>query len=199
MSGKYVLPSFIVAMLVGASVVANAQSVSPSFDCSKASGEVEELICADAELAALDRKLSEVYQNALAAWPAEEASKQKALQRGWIGGRNDCWKQDEVRSCVEREYQTRTVELQIQSGQLMAPTPIGYACEGGENQPFFVTFYSETDPPSAVITYGNDQVIAFSAPAASGSKYSSGRVELWEHQGEAKVDWFGTELVCKPR
>lgn len=199
MSRKYFLPSIIVAILVGASVCTNAQSVSPSFDCSKASGQVEELICADADLAALDRKLADVYEKAIAAWPAEEVSKQKAMQRGWISGRNECWKEDEVRSCVEREYQTRTVELQIQSGQLMAPAPTGYACEGGENQPFFVTFYAETDPPSAVITYGDDQVIAFSAPAASGARYTADRVELWEHQGEAKVDWFGTELVCKPR
>jgi len=85
-----------------------------------------------------------------------------------IKGRNDCWKADDPRACTELSYRTRIVELQIKSGQLMAPTPVGYVCTGGEAKPFFATFYRQTDPPSAVITYGNDQVIAFVAPSGSG-------------------------------
>jgi len=31
----------------------------------------------------------------------------KAEQRGWIKGRDDCWKSDEMRGCVKREYRYR--------------------------------------------------------------------------------------------
>jgi len=37
----------------------------PAFDCSKAQGEVPKLICNTPELAALDRKLDEVYRASL--------------------------------------------------------------------------------------------------------------------------------------
>jgi membrane-bound inhibitor of C-type lysozyme len=81
----------------------------------------------------------------------------------------------------------------------LVPTPVGFACEGGEERSLVVTFHNETDPPSAAITYGADQVIAFVAPSGSGARYTADGVEFWEHQGEATVDWHGTRLVCKAR
>jgi uncharacterized protein len=173
-----------------------AQAASPSFDCAKASGQVEQLICKDEALADLDHKMGEIYSKALKAWPPEEVTKQRAMQRGWIKGRNDCWKAEDVRNCVEASYRTRIVEMQIQFGQLLVPTPIGYVCRGGEDKPFFATFYKDTDPPSVVLTYGNDQVIAFSVPSGSGAKYTTAQVMFWEHQGEATVEWFGAKLSC---
>ena len=175
------------------------QQTGPTFDCARASGEVEALICTDGDLAALDRRMADVYAAAIDAWPEDIATVQRAYQRGWISGRNECWKAEDVRACTELSYRTRIVELQIKSGQLMAPTPQGYACTGEEGKPFFATFYQETDPPSVVITYGDDQVIAFQAPAGSGAKYTASNVEFWEHQGEASVSWYGMVLTCRPR
>jgi uncharacterized protein len=65
----------------------------PAFDCSKAEHEVEKLICKDAELAARDRKMADVYQQAVRVMgkidvgSAEAVKTLKAMQRGWIGGR----------------------------------------------------------------------------------------------------------------
>jgi heat shock protein HslJ len=78
----------------------------------------------------------------------------------------------------------------------MAPTAIGYECPD-RGKPFFATFYQETDPPSVVLTYGNDQVIAFLAPTASGAKYVATNMEFREHYGEASVEWYGTKMTCK--
>lgn len=175
---------------------AHAQAPSPSFDCTKASGEIEQLVCKDPELAALDRNLVKVYERALKNWPADVVAEQKTYQRGWIKGRNDCWKADDKKACAKLAYQTRMVEIQIKSGQLTVSAPVGYVCTGSEHKPFVVTFYNDTDPPSAVLTYGDDQVIAFVAPSGSGAKYTAAGVEFWEHQGEATVDWFGIELKC---
>ena len=172
------------------------QKPGPAFDCAKASGEVENLICKDSELAALDRKMANVYAAAMKRFPANIAAKERVLQRGWIKGRNDCWKAADIRRCVIEEYRTRIVELQIRSGQLMAPTAIGYECPE-KDKPFFATFYRETDPPSAVLTYGNDQVIAFLTPSASGAKYVATNMEFWEHHGEAAVNWYGNKMTCK--
>lgn len=188
----------LTAVLSGSPVPAGAGQKGPTYDCAKASGQVETLICKDDELAALDRRMAEVYAAALKNWPANIAAEQRAYQRGWIKGRNDCWKSEDVRACVLAEYRGRIVELQIKSGQLEVPKPVGYTCAGGENKPFTVTFYQQTDPPSAVITFGDDQVIAFTAVSGSGAKYTAANVEFWEHQGEARVDWFGTKLTCTP-
>ena len=176
-----------------------AATAAPSFNCAKASGQVEQLICNDAGLAALDRRLASTYAKAMQRWPAEEARRQQTLQIGWIRGRNDCWKADNQRACVQEAYQTRLVELQIQGGLVMAPTAMGYSCSGQQHQPVTAAFYNNTDPPSAVITVGNDQVIAMQAPSGSGARYTAANVEFWEHQGTARIQWFGTTLKCRPR
>jgi uncharacterized protein len=195
--------SIIVAGLVAIAPPAYAApqtpQASPSFDCASATGQVEPLICKDAGLAALDRRLADVYAAAGKRWPLEVTARQRAIQRGWISGRDDCWKSDDVRACVEHAYHSRIIELQITSGLLAAPTPVGYMCEGGEDQSLFAAFYHDTDPPSAVITYNDDQVIALAAPGESGARYTGPNMEFWEEQGEATVNWYGISLTCHRR
>jgi uncharacterized protein len=173
-----------------------AKPVTPSFDCAKATGQVEQLVCKDAGLASLDRKLADAYAKAMKGWPADVAKEQRVIQRGWVKGRDDCWKADDLRACVENEYNTRLVEVQIKGGLVMAPTPVAYRCTGAEGAPFKAAFYKDTDPPSAVLTVGTDQVIAFAARSGSGARYTAPNVEFWEHQGEATLDWFGKKLTC---
>lgn len=177
---------------------ATGASSMPSFDCASASGQIETLVCQDEQLGALDRGLDEVYQAALRRWPENIVAEQRAIQRGWISGRNECWKTDDPRACTVESYQQRTAELQIRSGALMAATPVGHSCTGGEDKPFWAAFYSQTNPPSVVLTYGDDQVIGLSAPSASGSRYVATNMVFWEHQGEATVDWYGVQLTCRP-
>jgi uncharacterized protein len=92
-------------------LVSPTYAASPSFNCAKASGQVEKLICSDAELAKLDRSLADLYSVLLKHTPAGEQKQLKAEQRGWVKGRNDCWKSDDVRGCVKGEYETRINEL----------------------------------------------------------------------------------------
>lgn len=168
----------------------------PAFDCSKAAGQVEQLVCRDEQLAALDRKLAAVYQAAMDNLPGAQHGVTRAMQRGWIKGRNDCWKAEDVRSCVEYAYQGRIVELQISGGLLVAPDYIGFSCEGDAGKPFTAVYYNQTEPPSAVLTWGDDQVIAFSQRTGSGTRYSGPNVDFREHQGAVTVDWYGTRLHC---
>ena len=93
-----------------------ARGGAPSFDCSKASGQVEELICADPELAALDVEMARLYQAVSAEATGQEMKTLRTDQRGWIKGRNDCWKAVgvSVRECVEASYRDRIRELRSQ-------------------------------------------------------------------------------------
>ena len=134
--------------VVGGAAGSELASASPSFDCDRAEGEVEELICADSELAKLDRRLAEVYGAAVQSWPQEEIQLQRATQRGWIKGRNECWKAEETKDCVLFAYRSRIAEIQIQSGQLESSEPVLYACEDDDSRPFYAAFYNETDPAS---------------------------------------------------
>ncbi|MGR5062436.1 MliC family protein [Photobacterium sp. DNB22_13_2] len=170
----------------------------PAFDCTKADGAVETLICQDTYLASMDQKMQQVFDKAMAHLPAEDVKIQKAMQRGWIKGRNDCWKANDVRDCTDFAYKSRIVELQVISGQLEVPKGVSLDCDGN-SQPFTAVFYNQTDPASVVLTRGNDQVIALAEPMASGIKYYGQNVEYGEHQGEIIIKWFDNTFECQQK
>ena len=72
----------------------------PTFDCSKVKGDIETLICNDSELAALDHKMDAVFKRAAAKNTGANLKALAASQRGWIKGRNDCWKAQDKKQCV---------------------------------------------------------------------------------------------------
>jgi uncharacterized protein len=182
---------------VGPPAAAAAPALAPpSFDCSKAQDESEKMVCADAELSALDRQLAEEFNKAQAKADADVATL-KAMQVGWMKGRDECWKATDKRQCVLESYLTRIAELKINSGDIVVPMAIEFACDDN-SKPFTVVFYTDMQPEAAVITWGNDQAIAFPRPSASGSRYGRDGLDFWEHQGEAKVDFYGNKLTCKP-
>lgn len=169
------------------------EPVKPSFDCAKAQSEAETMVCTDFGLAGLDNRLAEVYAAELA---KPRASKElAATQRGWVKGRDECWKAGDKRMCIEQEYRTRIAELQINSPDTMAASAVEYKCNDN-SKPFTMAYYNELDNKPAVITLGNDQAIIFPQPAASGAKYGRQGVEYWEHQGEASINFFDIKLKC---
>ena len=188
-------PEPVAEQSASAAMPTPAAPVSPSFDCAKAGSEAEKLVCADNALAALDARLAEVYAAELA---KPGASKDlAAMQRGWVKGRDDCWKADDNRVCVEESYRTRIAELQINSPGAMAATAVEFKCDDN-SKPFTMAYYDDYDDGPAVITLGNDQAIIFPQPVASGAKYGRTGISYWEHQGKAAVDFFGTALECTP-
>jgi len=181
-----------VALMVGAGAV-NAQ---PAFDCARASGEVQELICKDESLQALDRRLARTWAKATESSPPEVLQEQRAMQRGWIKGRNDCWKAENTKQCVEFSYESRLVELSISAGLVEAPRYYSVACDDGDGGPFTAAFYNDLNPQAVVLTRGNDQVIAMTAPTGSGTRYTAPGVEFRSKGEEATIDWFGAVLSC---
>jgi len=186
------------ALLGSAGFEAGAQGTAPRDDCAAAAGAVEQLVCKDAGLAALDRSLARVLEQAAAALPPNAAEEQQVVQRGWIEVRNECARSDDVRACTDNAYRVRIAELMIASGQAGTPKNASFDCGVGAKS-FLARFYAGTDPASAVLRYGDEQTIALAAPAASGTRYTASGVEFREHQGMAVIDWYGERLECMPR
>jgi uncharacterized protein len=101
--------------------------VLPSFDCTKAGSEAEKMVCADPSLAALDKELARVFALAEAdsQLVPEVRGQLSAMQRGWIKGRDDCWKADDKRQCVVESYVARIHELRQGSANARKADPEG--------------------------------------------------------------------------
>ncbi len=164
-------------------------------DCGRAEGSAQTLVCGDAELTALDAALAAEFDAVLAA-PGADRRTLALEQSGWARGRDDCWKATDPRACVWEAYQTRRVDLKIQHGSLVVPTPVAYACEPGD-KPFAITYYDAIEPRAAVVTWGDDQAIAFARPTASGTLYTRDGLSVREHQGVVDVDFWGNALRCR--
>ncbi len=183
---------------------ANTASAQPSFDCAKASSDVEETIYSDPALGALDQRLAERYASALAAIRtmdngSETAEKElHAVQRGWIKGRNDCWKAEDLLACVEAAYHTREAEL-VGLWMLEEPTAVhSFFCEGNRANEVTVYFFA-TEVPSIRVEYGDSIRTGSLVPAASGSKYAMPfGGTFWQKGKKALFEWTeGQAMSCQ--
>jgi uncharacterized protein len=184
--------------LVTWSRVGDALAISPSFDCAKVkTGSIEEMICKDASLIALDRKLADVYAAASKKAVNEHPPVLKAEQRGWAKGRNECWKSDDKRSCVESSYKLRIAELQAKYRLVQGKGPVVYTCDGDRGNEVTATFF-QTDPPTLIAERGDQVSLMYLERSGSGTKYQGRNESLWEHQGEATIAWgYGAkEMRC---
>lgn len=166
-----------------------AAAEAPSFDCrGVTSGSVEALVCRDPELSALDRQLAAVYAEAERKAATGPGAPLKAEQRGWIKGRDECWKADEPRTCVKDAYQRRIAELQARYRLVPVIGPVRFRCDDSPASEVVVSFYA-TDPATLVAERGGSVSLMVQQPAASGARYAGRNESFWEHQGEATVTW----------
>jgi uncharacterized protein len=171
----------------------------PSYDCAKVEpGGIEAMICEDKDLSALDRKLSQVYASASIKAGNEHPPTLKAEQRGWIKGRDDCWKSDDAGACVRMAYQRRIAELQARYRLVAGTGPVYYECDGNPANEVSATFF-KTDPPTLIAERGDSVSLMYQQPGGSGIKYLGRNESLWEHQAETTITWgYGAiESHCK--
>ncbi|WP_144211142.1 MliC family protein [Shewanella donghaensis] len=191
------------------SSITSAAIQAPSFNCKLAQGQIEELICQNNQLTILDIQLNDVYQQLANKVEAAEFAQIKPIQRGWIKGRNDCWKAEDMTACVTAAYSSRITELQIAAGVFEVPAAIQYQCGVAENNTLTkitAYFYNDTATPAAVFTISpsNDYLkstnIALLSRTASGAKYQGQNFSLWTHQNEATLSQFDqADLNCSVR
>lgn len=187
----------------------------PTFPCAKAQGEVEKLICGDDALAALDRRLDGVYKSASAKAKGKLAPRLREEQRGWVKGRNDCWKAtaktwitatwtvDTVKGCVDAQYRLRTSELQA-VWRLLPPKTVSYACQNDPANEVVANLF-DTDPPTIRLERGHQTKTLWRVGATSAGPYEGQNVSLLQQGHDLKVSWLDTntgktdELTCRPR
>lgn len=200
------LKHFTACALLAASLDAqavHANGTQPSFDCAKAISNAEELVCAEARLAALDRRLSAHYAAAVDKLGALDSGTKEALaalratQRGWIKGRDECWKSVDLRACVKASYLQREAEL-VATWLLEDPASVvSFSCDGNPANEITAMFF-DTELPGVRLEYGDSIDTGTLSPAASGSRYeaSFGRF-LWIKGDTATVSWTeGHVMSC---
>jgi uncharacterized protein len=92
-----------------------------SFDCTKSKTRVEQKICGDHELSALDETLAETYRIEVELSPAETAESIRLAQKAWLEARNQC----SDNTCLEKKYEERISELACNPASPMASGAIG--------------------------------------------------------------------------
>ena len=103
-------------LIVGLATLALAQS--QALDCNKAKGEVEQAICGDAELKALDAKLGASYGKLRAAMSAGEFAALRSSQLKWLKERDQrCGAKTD---CLSEEMQIRINALDSVREQMAA-------------------------------------------------------------------------------
>lgn len=177
----------------------STKAAGPSFACGAVKpGSIEAMVCADAELSALDRKLAGVFAEATKQAANEHPPVLKAEQRGWIKGRNDCWKSENQRGCIQEEYTRRIAELQARYRLVPFTGPVRFVCEGNPANEVIATYF-QTEPPTLIAERGDATSFMTLQPSGSGAKYRGRNETLWEHQGEATITWgYGQpEMRCQ--
>lgn len=212
-------PRFGLALVASAAALlttpplAFSQTKGPAFDCARASGEVKTMICRDEALSNLDRKLDAVFKQAMTKARDSMPNSLQTEQRGWIKGRNECWKAQgvanaaylteswtatSVRECVEGNYKLRIAQLQAIWRLVPLTGPVFFTCDGNPANEVVATYF-ETEPRSARIERGDRTVTAFLVPRGSGSRYEGQNLTFWSKGKEAMVTWMGSDLKCVAR
>jgi len=180
-----------------------ALAAGPSFDCSRASHEIELLICKDPALAAKDLLLSQVFAESEAvlkglADGATALAELKTIQRGWIKGRDDCWKADDKLACTTLAYDMRIAQLQARYMLVKGGDPVFYMCEDRSE---IVATFVPTELPTVRLERGDRTEIAWLQPSGSGSNYEGEfGLSFWIKGDSASVEWpQGTAFTCEVR
>ena len=186
---------------------AAAPPAGPSFDCDKAESSAEKLVCSDAQLTGLDRETARLYALARARVEPVRVNELEAYQRGWIKGRDDCWKAADERACIIDSYASRIHELRrgyantrSADGRGVSSGPMVVECEGFDAS--ISAIFVKSDPEVANLMWLDRMVTLVQQESASGTRYVGtsfdGQYVFWSKGDEATFERpRGRTLNCK--
>ena len=159
----------------------------------------------------LDQELARLYKLALddPHLSADQISTLKAMQRGWIKGRNDCWKASVgLETCIAGSYVMRIDELRSSYAGARSDEqpgasdgPISYRCDGFDA--LVSAVFVNAGMPRVSLKWREYAVVLVTAPSASGAKYLAeddqvGESMFWTKRDEAIFSPDGDqELFCR--
>jgi len=133
-------------------------AASPSFNCAKADGRAEELICGDKELASMDVEATRLFRLVRDRAKRPEGEK-KALNDDhtrWLKVRDECWIAGDIRTCILASYAVRIHSLRQHHAEARASDDTGITRGPFElrckdlKQPVQAT-YIRSDPPVSTV------------------------------------------------
>ena len=179
---------------VAAPPAAPERAIQASFDCGRANGQAQELVCADANLAAMDREVARLA--GLAEEPAALAD--------WGQQRDNCWRADELRHCVMAAATLKIHRLrqgsEVARGSAgLSVGPVAYSCKGIAG-PVLATFVN-SDPGAVALDWDGEAIAIDHVAAASGAKYdgrwNGEQFGFWNKGKEATLTVGGKgDLQC---
>lgn len=173
---------------------------SPSFDCAQSDGEISDLICETPMVARMDNELQRVYSLAETGTYASEERLQEltTMQRGWIGGRDDCWKAADKLQCVTTSYAQRIHEIRQgfydsrqEDEKGISTGPLAVACDGVDY--FISATFINADPGVVFLQWLDRSLSLTQVPSGSGAKYEG----VWDGQA-ATLFTKGDEAIFTP-
>src|SRR5207253_10609394 len=174
-----------IALLVavcGVSITPNAvaQGGARSIDCARVMSAVDEIVCRDAALTSLDRKLVDVYATASKTATSDQKNRLAADQQRWLSERDACSKSSDKAACAKVRYLQRIAELRAQFKLVASRGPFHFVCNGDPGN-VLVAQYFGTGPATARFTHDGRTVTAFIQRSGSGALYGGPSVSYWEH------------------
>jgi len=191
------------AFALMAFAISPARAVETSFDCGKATYQIEKLICGDDQLAGLDRTLAGDFHKAMQQVGEADQKDLHASQAKWIASRNACAKEQDPKACALQSYQTRIAILGAKYG--FAPAGTGtfvFACDDAAKTSFYATFFN-TDPPTMNLVSRppapEKAETLVQGMSGSGARYEGDDgIVFWNKGDDAQVEWpAGTNFNCK--
>lgn len=177
-------------------VATGAFAKGPSFDCSKATTEIEQTICQDDSLSALDRKLAHFYSEASRRYPTSAPPRLKEEDVAWRQKLNDCSNSADQRECIQITYMTRIAEVQAKN-DLVSGKVQTFRCksEAGEQSSLMATFH-QTDPPTATFQRADQRVLAVMHTSDNQTRYQGPNVSFQHGPDSVRVVWLDDEMSC---
>jgi uncharacterized protein YecT (DUF1311 family) len=180
----------------------------PSLDCDEPSGAVEERICHDERLSALDREVTRLYQLARADDSLEEEQREElaADQRRWIEARGQCAQASDLDGCARASHVIRIHELRSgypaarsQDSEGLSKGPFPVRCEGLDARVDLV--FVSGDPGLAFLLWRDEFRILEQTRSASGARYAArneaGETVFWIKGNDARFERPDEEsLAC---
>lgn len=156
---------------------AHAATYATSFDCAKASGSVEKLICRDAQLAQMDVEMMRLYRLALTDENAVPRPDKVLIdQQFWLEARNQCASGPDPRICTISSYAQRAHQLRQGSAIVrtkdpyrLTEGPLAFHCTG-MNATIAATFFT-TQPGVVYLAWANSSITLNQVPSDYGTQY----------------------------
>ncbi|WP_052481070.1 lysozyme inhibitor LprI family protein [Gilvimarinus agarilyticus] len=173
---------------------------SPTFDCGTANlSGAEQVICEQPKLSWLDQALAQTYGAALEKTQDEEKRAQlKAEQRGWIKGRDECWKSPPLAACIEQSYTRRIAELTARFALIDPAVILTLTCHDASQKPLLARYYS-TQPATLVLQRDDQAKLLYRQEGGGDATYAGQNVGFTQVDKYYQLRWgvAGAAVKCR--